>query len=531
MLEKCIGGEENFQSGETETQDMVGHGTAVAGCAAYGDLEERLANEQFNPENWIFSAKVMFAERNEIAGTISAIYDPEKLVEHQFKDAVETFLSNSEYHIKVVNISLGNSNEIWHKHFSRQLPLAALIDELALTFPHVVFIVSAGNQDPRAFYDTIAEISDNYPAYLINNKNFKIINPATSALALTIGSIAGSLRIQEERYGAESIKTVIAQENQPSPFSRTGTGINGMIKPELVEYGGNLILSEQYGRIIDDIGGKIALLNNSVTSEIIKFGYGTSFSAPKVAYLAGKIANRYPQMSANFIKNMLLIGADYPFLPVKDFYNAKNKNEAEKIHLSVSGYGLSSFEKAIHSFNNRTVLWDEGQIGLNQIKIYSLQLPEIFFSENGKKKITVVLTFNPETRSTRGDSYLGNRLEFHLFHSLNPEVLIKKYGLISETTETLGVPEDIKKFEIDFFPGGNTRKAGCHQKAWKEYKREPKNRPESPISLVLLNLNKWINNDTRMQDYCISVTFEHEKEINLYNVIRTNIQTRTRIRQ
>ncbi|CAN2041743.1 hypothetical protein GMMP15_570020 [Candidatus Magnetomoraceae bacterium gMMP-15] len=86
------------------------------------------------------------------------------------------------------------------------------------------------------------------------------------------------------------------------------------------------------------------------------------------------------------------------------------------------------------------------------------------------------------------------------------------------------------KFEIDFFPGANTRKAGCHQKAWKLYKNEPTNRPESPVSLVLLNVNKWITDDMRKQDYCISVTFEHTKEIALYNAIRANIQTRTRVR-
>jgi len=530
MLERCIGGEENFQMGETETHDTVGHGTAVAGCAAYGDIEKSLEDKIFNPENWIFSAKVMYAERNEITGQISAIYDSEKLIEHQFKDAVESFLSNSEYHIKVVNISFGNSNEIWHKHYSRQLPLAALIDELAVTFPHVLFIVSAGNQHPKDTYDTIQEIVDNYPVYLTENEDFKIINPATSALALTIGSIAEAVRIGEERYGAEDIKTPIAKESQPSPFTRTGLGINGMIKPELIEYGGNLILTEIHNRITDDIGGKIALLNNKTTEDIIKYDYGTSYSAPKIAYLAGKISNRFPQKSANFLKNMLLVGADYPFLPNKTFYSTADKKKAEIKHLSVSGFGLSDYDKAINSFKNRTVLWDEGEIGLNQIKVYSLQLPNIFFSEAGRKKIIVVLTFNPETRLTRGDSYLGNRMEFHLFHSVNPEVLIEKYGVISESTEGNDVPKDIKKFEIDFFPGGNTRKAGCHQKAWKEYKHEPKNRPATPVSLVLLNFNKWINDTTRMQNYCISVTFEHEKEVELYNTIRANVEARTRIR-
>jgi len=531
MLEKCVGGEENFQAGEEQLQDMVGHGTAVAGCAVYGDVEESLKNKNFAPENRVFSAKVMYAEKNELLGKISAAYNPEKLIEHQFSDAVISFLSNAEYHIKVVNISLGNRNEVWHKDYSRQLPFAALIDELAFTFPDVIFIVSAGNQHPQNFYNTIQEIKDNYPLFLIENEDYKIINPATSALALTVGSIAGKIKIADERWGAEEIKTAIADEQQPSPFTRIGPGINGMIKPELVEYGGNLILSKNTNeRIIEDPGGKLALLNNKTIEDIIQYDYGTSFSAPKVAYLVGKIAKEFPGKSANFIKNMLLVGADYPFIPDKNFYNTTDKKKAETKHLSVCGYGLSKFDKAINSYSNRTVLWDEGEIGLNQIKVYSLQLPEIFFNEKGKKKITITLTFTPETRSSRGDSYLGNRMTFHLFHSINPQVLIEKYGVISENMDQSGVPEDLNKFETEFFPGANSRKAGCHQKAWKIYKREPKRCPSSPISLVLLNFNKWLNDVSKTQKYCVSVTFEHEKEIDLYNSIRTNIQARTRIK-
>jgi hypothetical protein len=89
---------------------------------------------------------------------------------------------------------------------------------------------------------------------------------------------------------------------------------------------------------------------------------------------------------------------------------------------------------------------------------------------------------------------------------------------------------DPKLYEIVFFPGANTRKAGCHQKAWKLYQREPQNKPVSPVSLVLVNVNKWITDERRMQDYCISVVFEHEKAIKLYDAIRTNIQTRIRLR-
>jgi hypothetical protein len=530
MLEKCVGGEDNFQAGENQTQDTVGHGTAVAGCAVYGDIGQALENKSFAPSNWLFSAKVMYAERDLGGNPTNALYDPKKLLEHQFKDAVESFLSNPEYHIKVVNISLGNADEVWHKDYNRQLPLAALIDELAFTFPHVVFIVSVGNQSPLNCYDSIADIKENYPKYLLENDDFKLINPATAALALTIGSIAHEVQIKKEHYGAEQIKTAIAQAHQPSPFTRTGLGINGMIKPELVEYGGNMILSEQYVRKVDeDMGGQLPLLNKQVANPIIRFGVGSSFSAPKVAHLAGRIANQYPDKSANFIKNMLLVGADYPFPASKDFYSKTSKKEAEQAHLSIVGYGLSQFDRAIHSFDNRAVLWDEGQITMNQLKVYSLQLPELFFTETGKKKIMVTLTFTPETRGTRGDSYLGNRMEFHLFHSVKPQVLIEKYGMIENNADQVEVPNDLKKFEIDFFPGSNMRKAGCHQKAWKLYQKEPKHRPASPISLVLLNVKKWISNDLCEQDYCISVVFEHEKEIALYAELQANIQTRTRI--
>ena len=218
------------------------------------------------------------------------------------------------------------------------------------------------------------------------------------------------------------------------------------------------------------------------------------------------------------------------FFPDKQFYDSKDNTDVLKQHIRISGFGIPDYERAVNSLNNRTVLFDEGQIGLNQIRVYSVDLPEIFFAEAGKKKIIVSLTFNPETRSTRGDSYLGNRMEFHLFHTINSQVLIDKYGVISDDTEQVGVPEELEKFEIGLVPGGNTRKVGCHQKAWKVYKREPKNPPSSPISLVLLSFNKWIGDSNRIQDYCVSVTFEHEKEIELYNAIRANIKTRVQVR-
>ncbi len=532
LLENCVGGEENFQKGETASHDTVGHGTAVAGCVAYGDIERCIEEKKFNANNWIFSAKVMYAETNSINGEVHAVYDPEKLVEHQLKDAVESFLSHSDYHIRVVNISLGNADEVWHKNYSRQLPLASIIDELAYLYPNIVFIVSTGNLHPiknPTGYTSIDEVTANYPKYLVDSAEYKIINPATSALALTVGSIAQTERTRIETFSGEQIKTPIAKEHQPSPFTRTGPGINGMIKPELVEYGGNLILYNNHGIISEDVGGKVLIINNQTTSDLLRFDYGTSFSAPKIAHIAGQIANKYPQRTANFIKNMLMCGATHPFIPRDTFYGSKTGKGLED-HLNVSGFGVPSFERAVNSLDNKVVLFDEGKLQLNKIRVYSLQLPDIFFSEAGKKRIIVNLSFTPETRLTRGDSYLGNRMEFHLFHTINPQELVNKYGTVSGESEGQEVPEDLKKFEIKLSPGVRTRNAGCHQKAWKEFKKEPKNRPAAPVSLVLINYDKWMTDKNAQTDYCLSVVFEHAKEIDLYNQIRANIQVRARVR-
>lgn len=124
-------------------------------------------------------------------------YDPEKLMEHQFQDAIEYFLDNKDNRIRVVNISLGNEREVWHKSEFKQPPLASLIDEIAREYDDIVFVVSSGNVDPVKQFDDIARVVDHYPEYLFNKKfsDFNLINPATSALSLTVGSIASSPRM------------------------------------------------------------------------------------------------------------------------------------------------------------------------------------------------------------------------------------------------------------------------------------------------------------------------------------------------
>lgn len=525
LLEKAVGAEENFQDKEKELHDKVGHGTAVAGVSLYGDIKQRIEEKEFHPSNWLFSAKVMYGEKD-FQGNIIPIYDEEKLFEKQLDKAIRSFLDNEYYKIKVVNISFGNTNEFLRDKNNRQYPLAALLDELAYEYNNVVFVISAGNSNPRAIFDKLEEIIENYPNYLVDNELFRIINPATSALSITVGSIAQDVSILKigDRHKSEIYKAV-AQKNEPSPFTRTGFGINGMMKPELVHYGGNLIFYEMHGRLIENLGGKLPVLSNTPLAKLFCFNYGTSFSAPMVTNILGQIANKFPEKSANYLKNLLLQSAE--IIENVDF----NGSESEKRNslYRVLGYGLPNYEKAISSFENRVVLLDEGKIGLNKVQVYSFDMPSIFFETKGKKKISVVLTFDPITRMTRGDSYLGNRMEFKLYHSIDPEYVTEKFAEY-DFSEDEAVIEELKKYEIKLLPGPNRRNSGCHQKGVKIYKQEPKNLPRSPFTLVIINSNKWIKDESHEQDYCVSIMLEHTQNIKLYNEIRTAVQQRVRIR-
>jgi len=523
LLEKAVGDEANFQEKEDNLQDTVGHGTAVAGVALYGDIEECVTEKEFKAQNWIFSAKVMYAEKN-FSGEYIATYDKEKLVENQLKDAIKYFLDNPDNKIKVVNISLGNHNEIWRHTYHRQLPLAALIDELALSYEDIVFVISAGNQDPRKIYNSLEEIKKNYPDFLKNNSHFNITNPATSALALTVGAIATFPRKRKDSFSRKDIWITVAKEGMPAPFTRKGPGINNMVKPELSEYGGNLILKEQSKKIFEDIGGKLLLLSNKFPENLFHFDYGTSFSAPKVARCIAIIANHYRDANANLLKNLLLQSAEYP--PINND-TTLNEREFKRFLLFSEGYGIPNIQKALYSFDHRVLLFNEGEIPLNKIKLFSLEIPSIFFTTKGKKIISIALTYNPPFRPSRGDSYIGNILYFKLFRDVDQNEILAKYS-----TNVIGLeetPQELKKFEIGYFPGVNTLKNGCHQKAWIEYKRQPKNIP-STITLVLISQNRWNLDDNYKQKYCLSVVFKHEQEIELYNEIKTRLQIKERVR-
>ena len=529
LLEKAIGDEiavsllSSDRIQEDKPQDDVGHGTKVAGVALYGDIKKCIEDKKFHPVVWILSAKVMY--RNDMG---EAEYNPEELLEHQLEKAVRYFVKNYP-NCRVVNISFG---DCYKKMFSnkRQFPLATLIDELAKELD-IIFVISVGNFAPGE-----NSFPDRYPDYLIEkNPNVKIIDPASSAYAITVGSISQEFGPSNRR--PMEILFSPAKKDYPSPFTCVGPGYKGMIKPELVEEGGNIISAPSDSLKGEDVGSKLIVLNPNWLSggRLFTVAYGTSFSAPKVAHHLARLFNHFPDFSPNLIKALLIASAEIPSdrpLPLNEI--SLNDSETKLLDLlKIYGYGKPNFEVAISSESNRVLLISQNKIKPDSIQLYYLYLPKEFTEYPGKKEISVVLVYNPPIRRNR-INYLGVSMEFHLFKDSNIEEIIYGYKPILDTgihakLEDM-VPEELKIKEIDLHPGPRTRKKGLHQKGIKIYSRRPSINREKPLSLAVISQDRWVNNPEYLQDYAVVVTIRHSAQIDIYNRIREKIQQRVRIK-
>lgn len=505
LLSNAVGDEiavptiNSSQISEDEPYDDIGHGTQVAGIALYGDVDKCITNQVFKPELWIFSAKVMFKDENGFS-----TYDEEELLEHQLNKAVRYFIDNYP-NCKIINLSMGNSAKRMYNN-KRQFNLASLVDELSKEL-NVIFVISSGNIDEYDF-----NFSENYPEYLLNDSTdmFKIVDPATSALALTVGALS--------KYNTSRIFDVFAE--YPSQITRVGPGYRGMIKPEFVENGGG-----GFDEKLNVITINPNWIQEGRLFTVVK---GTSFSAPKISHYIAKLINKYPDRSLNLIKALLISSASIPSekpAPLSEMSISAGGDNAKNL-LNIYGYGKPDLNNAFYSESNRVLLLRENTIKLDNIHIYPVYLPEEFIERKGSRSISVTLVFDPPVNKNRVE-YLGATFETHLFRNIDIKDVLKLYKSVEKNTEDEEiVPEKIRKNEIKLHPGVNLRKKGVHHKGIVEYKKQPKIDINQPLVLVVICQDKWIQDEEYNQDYAVIVKIEHSDRIDLYNQIRLRNEER-----
>jgi hypothetical protein len=509
--------------------DVNGHGTGVSGIAIYGDISESIRARSFQSNVWLFSARVTNSNNE---------YDPDLLLENQLGKAIDYFTRNYP-NCKVINISLGDSRLIFREG-QKQFTLAAKIDEIAYEYQHknLVFVISSGNYAYENEENSNELYLRDYPNYLLS-ENARIIEPATSAIALTVGALSlgtGSLQFPDDAQR----NAVAKLRGYPSPFTRSGFGVDGMIKPDLVDFGGDLVIDGQ--RMIDaEPGVAILTLAKDYTGSLFRPYCGTSFAAPHVANIAAQLFTQFPNATSNLIRALMVNSAILPAEIPASLQG--NKSDRFKARLQIYGYGQPDLLRSQYSAENYVVLLvDNEQIPVGSFHIYEIPpLPNNFLETQGTKILSITLAFDPPTKPTRGDSYLGVTMEFNLFKNIDRDSLVSAFVNASKTAPNDQFTEtsltNLKRqhgsgISVDLLPKANLRKKGTVQRGQIEISSKATGYNENPLYVVVSCNRKWAKEgEVDMQRYSLVVSIEHSNpQVDLYNQLKIRIPISQRIR-
>lgn len=512
LLRGAIGDAQSFISGEDES-DLNGHGTAVAGVALFGDLEERIESNDWTRELRILSGKVL--SKNEYG---EPIFDA-KTIETTLIEAISYFYT--EYGCKIYNLSIGNLNAPYnHKHISG---IAVTLDELSRKLD-ILIVVSSGNYSGS---EVINNWRDDYPHYLINSDN-ALIDPAPAVNVLTIGSFAKyTLTYNERRYqGQGEINELhVANEGQISPFSRSSQKGKAAFKPDFLAHGGNFAISaRQEGQAWNQISkylGVITLNHQPQGKTLLSEFCGTSFSAPYITHLAGRLLNNYPEASANLLRALL---ANHAYLTPEIKATFQNKQSVRQ----VAGYGIVDEESLFKSSEEHVVLISEEGIENDKHQFFELPIPDEYYRK-GKaiRTITASLAYSPSVRTTRLE-YLATKIKFHLVNADSLDAVVDAFDnnnkkKVDSIGECDGTRRDITQ---------DDRSRGTLQSSRWKFNKFQKSR--KLFVVVTRQDQPWASDQVKeIENYAlvISITDRENEEARLYQQISNKLQAKEQIKQ
>jgi subtilisin family serine protease len=493
----------SYVDGDSSIEDYVkisGHGTKVAGAVLYPYAIPK--NGKVKLESILQNARIL-DNKNEIS---TSKFEP-KLMEQIISDYPNT---------KIFNLSVSEKAAYIGTHMPS---LAASIDKL-IHEKSILFIVAAGNLYSSSQLPSNLGIIQHlkegrsYPAYL-NEVGTKVANSGVSYFAITVGSIA------KENYEDADYKA-IAGKNNISPFSRTGLGLWGCIKPDVVEFGGDLIKNKLSNELITNEITSPELVNSTLhgAKAVGKDSFGTSFSTPKVSYIASKLQSEHPKESAQMYRALIIQSAR---LPEHCFINPSLND------FRYYGYGVPDLNRALNNSQSRITFIQDGKVGPQKADIYRLKIPNELKGEGKEFRILVevTLSFTAKTRLTRKGShqYLANWLDwrsskynesFSSFRNRTLEYLEGEFD-DDEIDEATNAIQWVVRENPMWGVKGMSRNNSTVQKSWAVI--EPQQFAEE-FSIAIVGHFGWDKNIENEIPYALCVSFEiMDSQINIYKIL------------
>lgn len=424
-----VNNDESYDLTNTSVRiDNADHGTGTAGFAALGN---RLILNEFpasvDADAKLLSIKIGDSKYNNT------------IVESDVIKLIKKAYSELGVKIFVLNISYENPKEVNSSISAYAYNLDLLSYEL-----DILIFISVGNFGSEALKPSGVVVD--YPIQFVSDLT-TINEPSDSYNNISVGAITSNY----ERF--DNINNHSKGEEFPASYSRrfyhdhshsfflTKTKklnyqrVNKHLsKPDLNYYGGNID-----NNLMNEFAGIIAMTN--APSDAFVRSHGTSHSAPLLANLAARIIKKYPNISMQSVKSLLLNISIMPnmelvikgVLPFKSYF--------------LQGKGYPAEQIALFSSDKIVTLILEDSILPSEIKSFSINFPEVLASShkiNGLLKISATLCFKFYPAYSNHLAYCPLDISFGIFRNLELDTFDANgdaTGLNKNSVENIGFRE------------------------------------------------------------------------------------------
>jgi len=369
-----------------DTHDHNGHGTLVAGTAAYGDLVDALNNA--NPmqiDHCLESAKIL---------PPPPATNPKELWGYMTAQGISLAEIQAPERMRITCMAVTSTDS---RDRGRPSSWSATVDELASGYEderYRMVVVSAGNaDDPKGWR--------NYPEDNLTNE---IHDPAQAWNALTVGAYTEKTKVVDATLRSF---VALAPEGGLSPYSTTSATWAGRvwpIKPEVVFEGGNVARGPNDGLAEAD---ELQLLSTHHDPQVAQFRAfsGTSAAAPQAARMAARIQALYPEAWPETIRALIVHTASWTEALRKQFLARPSPTRHDYANLlRVCGYGVPNLERALYCASNSLTLISQaelqpfdrqdGRYVTHEMHLYDLPWPSEILTDLGRTEVEMRVTLS-----------------------------------------------------------------------------------------------------------------------------------------
>lgn len=501
--------------------DEHGHGSAVASLASYYSLN-LAAGAKNQARLWIASARILDAQ-NQI--------EDERLFSKLLEEVVHHFVAKG---IRIFCLAVGDDRKVWGTSAKRSLPrkswVARRIDQLSREYD-VVFVTCTGNIDLNEITQH-AKDGKPYPKYL-GEETSQLLDPGQAALAVTVGSIAPSTTIITAKDNR-----ALALRNQPSPFTRSGPGIRGEVKPDVVEYGGNLAFDQGLERCRENRGLQVPTASRQL-SPAVSYWTGTSFAAPRVAHRLALIeqdlkslgiASSAPLLRAFLINSAFHREDNGELAPIRKAF--PGKAHRDRLHLLL-GHGLPDQNRATGCDDYSVVAFFQGEIKPDHVMFFDVPVPSQLSKERDQRRLTVTVAHAPEVQKWGLERYFGIDLKWRMFRGdkSRDEIVdamseqIDESDIDSDDDDGFEVNDEAAlPKELPFQPSVQKRSRGTVQHATYEWGQHKSSYSDGHYTLAIAAYKRWQRSVGNIPIAVVVRLEDLGRKVPIYSAVRIAVQ-------